>query len=245
MQKFGEVEAAAIKILSSMKGCGFEIKSRVEVVVDDKLDFMGYTRRNDNGYIVVISGFSTGSGMLETLLLHEMSHIYRMESGHFSHNDVILTNVLNHVAIKNKISKESELQMLHQAVNHIQDLYADDIVFKVITENKLVKIEKLDKFFFNWIKTELFDVDDEVKQKWINASMMLNNAFALSNMERHGILSDEAMVNNGKFLSSVGKISGKFSYFKNFMTNLKEYEDEEKFEKEMVEYLDNFVKLAV
>jgi hypothetical protein len=115
-----------------MKECGFEIRSFVEVAIDNNLDFMGYTRRTEDGYMVVVSGFSTASGMLETLSLHEFSHIYRMESGHFSHDDVILTNVLNRVAIKHKISKKSELQMLQQVVNHIQDLYADDIVFKVI-----------------------------------------------------------------------------------------------------------------
>lgn len=245
MQNHMGVQNAAVKMIYSMKDCGFEIKSRVEIFVDEDLDFMGYTTRTDNGFRIVVSGFSVESGAFEGLLLHELSHIYRMESGHFSHDDIILTNALNHVAMKHKIRDKNKLQMLHQAVNHIQDLYADDIAFKVFTEKGLIEKDGMEKFFLEWVKDKPVKSNEAPEQKWVNASMMLNNAFAISNMERHGILNKEAVIKNKSFLSEIGKTAEKFGYFKNFMTGLDDDKDEEKFEKEIVDYLENFVSLVL
>lgn len=241
MQRSDFVKAAAEKVLRSMDECGFRIKSSVHVVINDNLGFMGYTVQTNGGYKIVVAGHAVSSNLIEGLLLHEMSHIFRMESLHASHYDKILDNVLNGIVVKHKISGERRLQMLHQAVNHVQDLYADDIAFKVIEEKNITTTETMKKFFLEWIKDEPAESAD---QKWTNAAMMLNNAFALSNMRRHGLLVGEATEKNEKFLSKVGDISESFPNFYSFMTSLKEDVDGKSFEKQLTDYLEKFVELA-
>ncbi len=244
MQVMETIEAVSEKVLSAMSDAGFHVNASVRIVVDENLSFMGYTVGTKDGYTVVVSGKSVKSGFLHGLLTHELSHIYRMESGHVSHDENILTHALNHAALKHRVSEDSKLQMLHQAVNHIQDLYADDISFAVFCNKNPAAVEKTREFFFSWIKDEPVKGRNADEQKWINAAMMLNNTFALSNMDRHGILDEESVRKNETFLSKVGGVSGKFQYFKSLMTGLDESVDEKEFRRLLEDYMDNFIELV-
>jgi len=91
------VKKAYVNASRMMKELGFGIKSLVEVAVDPQLPFMGYTMPQAMGYKIVVSGGSVGSGMLEGLLVHEMSHIYRMENNHPSHHHVMALDPIEDV----------------------------------------------------------------------------------------------------------------------------------------------------
>src|SRR6266516_4683837 len=69
----------AVKMMTS---AGFKVGNNVKVTVDPELPFMGYTMPQGRGFTIVVAGGAIGSGMLEGLLVHEMSHKYRIETIH-------------------------------------------------------------------------------------------------------------------------------------------------------------------
>src|SRR2546425_985668 len=65
-----------------MRKAGYDIGNKVKVVVDPNLPFMGYTMPQGGNFTIVVSGGAVGSGLLEGLLVHEMSHVYRIQTNH-------------------------------------------------------------------------------------------------------------------------------------------------------------------
>src|SRR3990170_7954035 len=84
------VNASFRKALEMMEKAGYAIGDNVSVVVDPDLPFMGYTFPSGGRFTIVASGAAVDSGMLEGLLVHEISHIYRMKSKHPSHDAEII-----------------------------------------------------------------------------------------------------------------------------------------------------------
>jgi len=84
------VRKARQTAIEMMNKAGFDIGTKVKVVVDPKLPFMGYTMPQGDSFTIVVSGGAVGSGLLEGLLVHEMSHVYRIQTNHPSHNGQIL-----------------------------------------------------------------------------------------------------------------------------------------------------------
>ncbi|MGB9659787.1 MAG: DUF5781 family protein [Nitrososphaerales archaeon] len=177
---------ATLKALKMMKDSGFEISDNLEVAIDPNLPFMGYSTRRSKGHFIVVSGMALRSGLVEGLLIHEMSHIYRTDTNHPSHDHGLIESVVQDVINKNWIIEDCQLNVIHQAVNHIQDLYADDIAFKVFNKSGLLSAEQIIDFFFSWIKDESISPKD-MEERWMNVGIMLNNRFAISNMTRHKI----------------------------------------------------------
>ncbi len=130
------VKNATRNALGMMNNSGFKIEGKVEVVIDPSLPFMGYSTRRSGRNIVVVSGMALKSGPIEGLLIHEMCHIYRTNQNHPSHNVKLLNSVGLHAIHKNKLTKDYQIGLVQQAVNHIQDLYADDLSFEVFEKSK-------------------------------------------------------------------------------------------------------------
>src|SRR2546429_9767403 len=79
------VRKARQTAIEMMRKAGYDIGRKVKVVVDPQLPFMGYTIPQGGNFTIVVSGGSVGSGLLDGLLVHEMSHIYSIRSNHPSH----------------------------------------------------------------------------------------------------------------------------------------------------------------
>jgi hypothetical protein len=76
---------------------------------------------------------------------------------------------------------------------------------------------------------------------------MLNNCFAVCNLTRHKISDIGNQVENAvqRFLSKVdGQMRIEFTYFRSFMTNLKEDITREQLEKDLADYLTRITLLA-
>src|SRR2546428_13903585 len=91
------VRKARQTAIEMMKKAGFDIGTKVKVVVDPKLPFMGYTMPQGDSFTIVVSGGAVGSGLLEGLLVHEMSHVYRIKTSHPSHNGQILEEAVDNL----------------------------------------------------------------------------------------------------------------------------------------------------
>jgi hypothetical protein len=235
--------------LNAMKRAGFVIDQDVSVVVDEKLPFMGYTSRQPQSHTIVVSGFSVKSGMLEGLLAHELSHVYRNITNHPSHNERIITHLAGSFSIRHKLDADYQREILHQVINHVQDLYADDISMKVLVndESGLFDSKQLEEFFIEWIKEDPVKTSAARRDQWVNGAMMLSNCFALSNMQRHSIGDNKlrAKSKNDTFLRRINpQVAEKFRYFNDFMVGLREQVTDTEFIEEMEEYLENFFEVV-
>ena len=131
------VKKAFLNASRMMKESGFGLKSDVKVAIDPQLPFMGYSMPLGKGYRIVVSGGSVGSGMLEGLIVHEMSHIYRMENNHISHDAEVIEAAIDKIG-KKHLSHDYQQKIVHDLLNDIQDLYADDISMRVLKNNQIL-----------------------------------------------------------------------------------------------------------
>jgi hypothetical protein len=240
------IEKATHSALEMMKDAGFEISNRLKVVVDPQLPFMGYSTKRNGNNLIVISGMALKSGMIEGLLVHEMSHIYRINTNHPSHNHELLDRVGRFVIDKNHLTKAYQIKIIQQAVNNVQDLYADDVTFRVFSRSRTFPPDQAFSFFLDWINDKPVD-SKSAKTVWLNIGIMLDNCFALSNMIRHSVpdINHEAENKAQRFLSQTDeRMEKEFAYFKDFMTNLKENVKEREFEKNLTDYLMKIIELA-
>lgn len=238
------VDEALKEVLRLMERYGFGIDEEVNVVVDKDLPFMGYTSRQWQKHVIVVSGMAVRSGMLKGLLAHELSHVYRNVTNHPSHNERIIAHLASWFIKNYKVDVDYQRQILHQVINHVQDLYADDVTMKILAaDGGLLDPEQLEGFFIEWIKEEPVKTGLDKRDRWANAAIMLNNCFALSNMQRHNINdhNQRAKLKSNAFLSGISRNAAKdFSYFNDFMIGLKEQVTEAEFQQEMKEYLTRF-----
>src|SRR5438132_12494023 len=124
------VRMARQTAIEMMRKAGYDIGTKVKVVVDPQLPFMGYTMPQGGNFTIVVSGGAVGSGLLEGLLGHEMSHVYRIRTNHPSHNSQILEEAIDNLGTK-VVLRHYQQKLVHDLLNDIQDLYADDISYKV------------------------------------------------------------------------------------------------------------------
>ena len=226
-----------------MKDSGYGLKSNVEVFVDPNLPFMGYSMPLQKGYRIVVAGGAVQSGLLEGLLTHEMSHIYRMENNHPSHDADTIQEAIDKAS--GELSEDYQQKIVHDLLNDIQDLYADDISMKVIKKMPSLGPAQMSSFLQDWVKDDPVKSDKPKMDRWMNAAILVHNARALGQMKRHGIddTGGKAAAANKKFLSQISpKMAGNFPYFMNLMVNLKENMTRDQYRELLVDYLNRFAE---
>ncbi len=229
-----------------MEDAGYGIGDNVSVILDPKLPFMGYTFPSGGRFTIVVSGAAVDSGMLEGLLVHEMSHIYRMKSKHPSHDEEIISEGIGSTAGRG-LDSDYQLKILHDIVNSLEDLYADDVAFKVFGRSNMFPVETAGRFFQSWLTPEPVVSGNTIRDRWVNAAIILRNSFALSNMARHEIpdIGDQAKRLNERFLSQLpAELAEAFEYFHHLMTGLQEHVTKEEFRSLLRAYLEKFVEVA-
>lgn len=240
------VERAYEKALKMMKEAGFGINAPVEVVVDPQLPFMGYTVPQGRSFRIVVSGGAVESGLLEGLLVHEMSHIYRMQANHPSHNAEVIEEAINSLG-RRALSQDYQQKIVHDLLNDIQDLYADDIAFTVLRKTPVFASAQMSSFLQDWVKDQPVKSGDARRNRWVNTSIMAHNARALAQMTRHRVedISGKAARRNERFLAGVDPtVAEQFEYFRNVLTNLKEDVTTEDYRRLLAAYLGKFLEVA-
>jgi hypothetical protein len=240
------VRKARQTAIEMMRKAGYDIGTKVKVVVDPNLPFMGYTMPQGGNFTIVVSGGAVGSGLLEGLLVHEMSHVYRIQTNHPSHNGQILEEAVDNLG-KKTILRDYQQKIVHDLLNDIQDLYADDISFKVLRNTPIMKSDQMTRFLQDWVKDDPAKSRDPVMDSWTNASTMTHNARAIAQMARHRVedLEGRAEQANKRFLSQVSlRVSERFDYFRNLLENLREDMTAEEYRKLLADYLSQFLDVA-
>src|SRR3989442_15281473 len=240
------VRKARQTAIEMMRKAGYDIGTRVKVVVDPQLPFMGYTMPQGGNFTIVVSGGAVGSGLLEGLLVHEMSHVYRIQTNHPSHNSQILEEAIDNLG-KKTVLRDYQQKIVHDLLNDIQDLYADDISFKVLRNSPIMESDQMTRFLQDWVKDEPAKTRDPTMDSWINASIMTHNERAIAQMARHRVedIDDRAEQANKKFLSQVTqRVPVRLEYFRNLLENLREDMTAEEYRKLLADYLSQFLDVA-
>src|SRR6266446_4612681 len=241
-----EIRKARQTAIEMMRKAGYDIGTKVKVVVDPQLPFMGYTMPQGGNFTIVVSGGAVGSGLLEGLLVHEMSHVYRIQTNHPSHNGQILEEAIDNLG-KKAVLRDYQQKIVHDLLNDIQDLYADDISFKVLRNTPIMESDQMTRFLQDWVKDEPAKSRDPVMDSWTNASIMTHNARAIAQMARHRVedIDGRAEQANKKFLSQITpRVAGRFEYFRNFLRNLREDMTAAEYRKLLADYLSQFLDVA-
>lgn len=227
------------KALGLMASAGYPLQGDVEVVIDKTLPYMGYTTERNNEKVIVVSGEALSGSMALNLLIHEMSHQYHIQTGHPSHNQQLLLTITAWV-MHGKAVEPYQEEILQSILNNIQDLYADDISFKIFEKH-----ERLNEFFMGWIHTPV--AVRTLQDRWENAENLVNAAFAQANLERHDVHDTDGKLQKAvaAFLAKCDKrIAEKYTFFKDFMVLMPEQVKEKEFEKMLILYLSEFLKLT-
>jgi hypothetical protein len=238
-----DLELVKEQALALMERAGYPVKAEVDVVLDENLPFMGYTTEQNGTPIIVVSGDALMSGAAINLLVHELSHVYRSLTNHPSHDYQLLTAITSWV-MHGRAVEEYQEKILHAILNHIQDLYADDISFKIFDET--IPEMNLNDFFMSWIH-EPHKKATTPKKIWENADALLSTAFAQANLERHNVSDKGGKVEKAvkEFLNQIDPhVAEKYQFFKKFMILLPENVKEKEFEKILITYLTEFLKLT-
>ena len=247
----GESNELATKAFNAaagrMREAGFDVGGRIEVFVDPKLDVGGYSIRGEGDrFRIVASGRAVRSGRLDGLLLHEMSHIYRMRTGHPSHDSRIIEDVTNRVA-NGVVAEDYQRKILHDLVNNVEDLYADDIAFRVMRKNGLITADQESALFQEWVEDRPAESRDAARVRWENAWSLANNARAIAEMERQQVadIGGRAAGFNDRLVSKIGPAArGQFEYMRNLLANLPEKLTTDKYRQLLTDYLSKFVEVA-
>ncbi len=239
MSEKEKLEQLKDEALGLMQHAGFGITGDIAVELDEKLPYMGYTTERNGHPVIVVAGFAVKGNMALNLLIHELSHVYRIQSGHPSHDQTLLLSIAGWV-MHGKVVEVYQEKIIHAILNNIQDLYADDISFAIFD-----KTANLNEFFMGWIHEPVTAKTSE--QKWENAEKLLSAAFAQGNLERHGIEDTGEKVQKAitHFLKKIDKkYADKYEFFKKLMVDLPEKVTEKEFERLLISYLGEFLKLT-
>ncbi|HTD80553.1 MAG TPA: DUF5781 family protein [Thermoplasmata archaeon] len=247
----GETNALATEAFrvaaKRMRDAGFDVGGRIEVLVDPALEVGGYSIRGEGDrFRIVASGRAVRAGRLDGLLLHEMSHIYRMRTNHPSHDSKIIEEATSRVA-EGVVTEDYQRKILHDLVNNVEDLYADDIAFPIIRKSGLMKDTQVSALFQEWVEDRPAESQDATRVRWENAWSLANNARAIAEMERQGVADTggRAAALNDRLVSKMGPAArGQFEHLRNLLANLPEKMSGEDYRRLLIDYLSKFVETA-
>jgi len=167
------------RVATEYKSQGIDV-SRPIVLVVEEMPIMGATEPSDGAFRLHMGVQAVTSGMLDGLMAHEVGHMFHIEHGHPSHSPDIHQRLLNGIAINGK-EKGGFQAVARLSLNHVEDIYADDLAFGVIGNGRVRS------FFSDWIRRSSVSRGG----RWDVVGNEVTVAFALGNMERHGVQPEE------------------------------------------------------
>lgn len=239
MEEKRTLEVLKTKALTLMEKAGFPLIGTITIEVDKSLPYMGYTTEKNGHPVIVVAGFAVENDMALNLFIHEMSHIYWIQNGHPSHSQQLLLSNVSWI-MHGKAVEPYQEKILHTILNTIQDLYADDISFAIFDTKS-----DLSNFFLGWIHQPVRAKTSQ--EKWENAEKLINAAFAQANLQRHGVKDVDHKVQKtiDEFLQKIGDpYKGKYQFFKQWMIALPKEVGDKEFEKLLIIYLSEFLRLT-
>ncbi len=224
---------------------GHRIRSEISFGIDPKLKFMGYTTKIGREQKIIVSGWSLSTPMIKGLLIHELSHVILTDENHPSHQFDLLSAIVKNYSSLNNLDDRTA-NALSESLNHVQDIYADDIGFTIFKDE--LSLDMLIDFFANWVSEDIPDLYGRDRSGVL--STLASNAFGLASLKRRNLLNQNTEVvikrKNSTFLrvafpnSSFEKTTSLYEELADFLAGLGNYtkEDQERFAEKMNRYFD-------
>lgn len=238
--------SAGRKVLAAMAKMGYPIEARVEFRFDPDLPIMGYSRPLPSGYRVVAGKGALQDDLLVTLLAHELSHVQRMSSGHPSHSNTAIGAAYAGLRLDGPQEPYHD-EILHDAINNVEDLYADGIAFDVMRDMGAVPAHGIGGFFLAWMKAEPEPGKDAREDRWRAAHAMLGNARAFAQIKAHGTPAQAGQAKgiNAELLAVLSPDIAKAQpWFQSFYDTLPPRLTEASFTRDLADYVQRFVAVA-
>ena len=219
---------------------GYQVRSKVRLLVDPKLDIMGYASEEEGVQHIVIAEWALQSEMLGGLLFHELAHIYHTERHSPSHKFKVTNAIITEFSQREGLN-ERETGYLVEGFSHLQNVIADDIVFAVMLESERRQAQR---FFSGWL------TEQPSGYALVDAAALARNAFAMASLKRQNLLNEEEpgvgeMVAKSRMLvKQLGESAQKkYDSILEFLATADVGWDEEEFHNKLVYYLDLLVAL--
>jgi hypothetical protein len=147
-------------------------------IVVEQMPIMGATQsRPKEGHLIHVSLRAARGEMFEGLIAHEMGHIARTEAGHPSHNRLVHERAIARVTVPRGFSRGFP-RLARSAIGHVEDIYADDYAIPLAIG------ERSREFFAEWVHSAMAMAGGP----WDDVFGLLDIAFSIGNLERHGLL---------------------------------------------------------
>src|SRR3989442_1327162 len=161
------------------------------------MEIMGATQsRLPVDHLIHVSLRAAKSDLLAGLIAQEMGHIARRESRHPSHDHEVHNRAMARVTVPRAFSRGFP-RIAHAAINHVEDIYADDYAMTVIGT------DRARGFFAEWVNNAVAMAADG--NRWAEVSGALDIAFSLGNLGRHHLLpADDPLWRGGGPLALLG-----------------------------------------
>lgn len=219
---------------------GYQVRSKVRLLVDPKLDIMGYASEEEGVQHIVIAEWALQSEMLGGLLFHELAHIYHTERHSPSHKFKVTNAIITEFSQREGLN-ERETGYLVEGFSHLQNVIVDDIVFAVMLESERRQAQR---FFSGWL------TEQPSGYALVDAAALARNAFAMASLKRQNLLNEEEpgvgeMVAKSRMLvKQLGESAQKkYDSILEFLATADVGWDEEEFHNKLVYYLDLLVAL--
>lgn len=226
--------------MARLAKAGYPVHSKVRLLVDPKLDIMGYASEEEGIQHIVIAEWALQSEMLGGLLFHELAHIYHTEKRSPSHKFKVTNAIITEFSQREGLN-ERETGYLVEGFNHLQNVIVDDIVFAAMEESERRQAQR---FFSGWL------TESPSGYALVDASALARNAFAVASLKRQNLLNEDEpqakeMAARGRMLvKRLGKSAQeKYDAIEEFLVKADPNWDEEAFHNELVYYLDLLVTL--
>ncbi len=226
--------------IDRLEKAGYHVRSKVRLLVDPKLDIMGYASEENDIQHIVVAEWALQSEMLGGLLFHELAHIYHTERRSPSHRFKVTNATITEFSQREGLN-ERETGYLVEGFSHLQNVIVDDIVFAVMLESERTQARR---FFSGWL------TDQPSGYALVDAAALARNAFAIASLKRHGLFDEEEpqakeMAARSRMLVKQLGESAKERYdsIEEFLTKADASWDEETFHDRLVHFLDLLVAL--
>ncbi len=176
---------------------GLTIGRPVRIVIE-AMPIMGATEPTSDGFRLHVAAHAVRSGMLDGLMAHEAGHMIRMEQGHPSHLNDVHRRALESVSVPTK-ARNAFLGVARAAINHVEDIYADDLSIRVIGRDR-----DMAAFFSDWVRNSA----EPGGTRWETIGRGVTAAFALGNLARHGIKPEDGVALQAKRFAGAAILGG-------------------------------------
>jgi hypothetical protein len=226
--------------IARLAKAGYPVRSKVRLLVDPKLDIMGYASEEEGIQHIVIAEWALQSEMLGGLLFHELAHIYHTEKRSPSHKFKLTNAIITEFSQREGLN-ERETGYLVEGFSHLQNIMVDDIVFAAMLESERRQAQR---FFSGWL------TEAPSGYALVDAAALARNAFAMASMKRHKLLAEdepstrEMGERSRTLVRQLGKSAQeKYDAIEEFLVKADANWDEETFHDKLVYFLDLLVAL--